>query len=1097
LIAIDCLPPQVGSAVASEAPFSSEQCEQITRERRLVHLGAVLCEEIREAAADGAHDGAPDGASAGGEGSIHSRRREKLRHVGATSAQLGANRAQLGATGEERQRPPGLRPKHVILGYDGEAEPTGAQLGANSAHSGAKSAQYGAGDAQFGAISAQHGAANEDDEELVAIHLAAMAAEAEAEASMAMHEVQAAKAEADADTAANDDLALQIDDLALQIPFRLTREAQRQAIQAEALRPRLARHGAPHAPPSAEDVAAPGADGGADGSASAASLTTAPEALACHTAPGRPTRRSHLASTSAPLITTRLDATSSASQPELLLQRRRSTRDLPGEHPPSKRPLTGAPRTSASLSAASRPPASLSSPQTSLPGSLAKGSSYVDYYKRCHVAVAVGAARRFTQEQLQPQGAAEGATNGPTAALVASASAAALAASYGSAASEQLCTAAGMPGGAPGAVAGTWSKGGDGCGVSKGGNGCGVGAAAVAAGTALPAAGSAALCPLSARPLQRVRSAPVVKHARLPNLDAGPDIQISLPPPPPTVAAGPTLPSHGAQHGARTLAAAAAGAAAGAARVRPRTAGTARPAMDTAPVRPKLVPGTARSSLAPPASAVVGTPRAAEWGHAVGAGEPPGTALAATPGGAQLGARPSTAPVHRLSEPNQEAIRLRWARLPPPSDAELAAVAAAATAAAVAAAYAAAGISVDDEDDEGDDDDDEGGEEGEEEGEEVASQQALPVGAVGGTMLVGGLQVPTTARASGGFRLAAPPSSQALAPHRVMPSAPNSAPPIRRGALAAFGSGRGFGATLAKVAAQSKAKLEAAARQAPISQVTQAAAAAAAAAVNSSPTGTPLWPPAAHPPAAHPPAAAPSARAPATCCAHDGASFEDNLNAAPTQIRQEQPFGWASALAASHAATQKVIKVSVAAASELCGPHAHRPKSGISEHRAAAAAAAAAAATAGATASASSMHRPKLGLHGSGGGLVLEGGGRGPKLGLAGSKHASVAELAAIGARGVPFPPGLTEWVHAPAARDSARADLPAPTLWGAGQVGVTVASHPFAHWMLDPQAPARSAPETTALLQPVVHGEHVAEDFEQLWGVQRPTWVSMTLSNG
>jgi hypothetical protein len=436
--------------------------------------------------------------------------------------------------------------------------------------------------------------------------------------------------------------------------------------------------------------------------------------------------------------------------------------------------------------------------------------------------------------------------------------------------------------------------------------------------------------------------------------------------------------------------------------------------------------------------------------------------------------------------------------LPPPSDAELAAVAAAATAAAVAAAYAAAGISVDDEDDEGDDDDKEGDEEGDEEGEEVASQQALPVGAVGGTMLVGGLQVPTTARASGGFRLAAPPSSQALAPHRVMPSAPNSAPPIRRGALAAkLGSGRGFGATLAKVAARSKAKLEAAARQAPISQVTQAAAAAAAAAVNSSPTGTPLWPPAAHPPAAHPPAAhppaaAPSARAPATCCARDGASFEDNLNAAPTQIRQEQPFGWASALAASHAATQKVIKVSVAAASELCGPHAHRPKSGISEHRAAAAAAAAAAATAaatataGATASASSMHRPKLGLHGSGGGLVL-----------AGSKHASVAELAAIGARGVPFPPGLTEWVHAPAARDSARADLPAPTLWGAGQVGVTVASHPFAHWMLDPQAPARSAPETTALLQPVVHGEHVAEDFEQLWGVQRPNWVSMTLSNG
>ena len=171
------------------------------------------------------------------------------------------------------------------------------------------------------------------------------------------------------------------------------------------------------------------------------------------------------------------------------------------------------------------------------------------------------------------------------------------------------------------------------------------------------------------------------------------------------------------------------------------------------------------------------------------------------------------------------------------------------------------------------------------------------------------------------------------------------------------------------------------------------------------------------------------------------------MNAAPTQIRQEQPFGWASALAASHAATQKVIKVSVAAASELCGPHAHRPK--LSQ------------------------------------------------IGLAGSKHASVAELAAIGARGVPFPPGLTEWVHAPAARDSARADLPAPTLWGAGQVGVTVASHPFAHWMLDPQAPARSAPETTALLQPVVHGEHVAEDFEQLWGVQRPNWVSMTLSNG
>ena len=235
MIATDGLPPQVGSAVASEAPFSSEQCEQITRERRLVHLGAVLCEEIREAAADGAPDGAPDGASAGGEGSIHSRGREKLRHVGATSAQLGATRAQLGATGEERQHPPGLRPKHVILGYDGEAEPTGAQLGANSAQLGANSAQYGAGDAQFGAISAQHGAANEDDEELVAIHLAAMAAEAEAEASMAMHEVQAAKA--DADTAANNELALEIDDLALQIPFRLTREAQRQAIQAEALRP--------------------------------------------------------------------------------------------------------------------------------------------------------------------------------------------------------------------------------------------------------------------------------------------------------------------------------------------------------------------------------------------------------------------------------------------------------------------------------------------------------------------------------------------------------------------------------------------------------------------------------------------------------------------------------------------------------------------------------------------------------------------------------------------------------------------------------------------------------------------------------------------
>ena len=35
--------------------------------------------------------------------------------------------------------------------------------------------------------------------------------------------------------------------------------------------------------------------------------------------------------------------------------------------------------------------------------------------------------------------------------------------------------------------------------------------------------------------------------------------------------------------------------------------------------------------------------------------------------------------------------------------------------------------------------------------------QALPVGAVGGTMLIGGLQVPPTARASGGFRLAAPP----------------------------------------------------------------------------------------------------------------------------------------------------------------------------------------------------------------------------------------------------------------------------------------------------------------------------------------------------
>ena len=60
-------------------------------------------------------------------------------------------------------------------------------------------------------------------------------------------------------------------------------------------------------------------------------------------------------------------------------------------------------------------------------------------------------------------------------------------------------------------MAGTWSKGGD---------GCGVGAAAVAAGTAPPAAGSAALCTLSARPLQRFRSAPAVKHDRLPNLDA-------------------------------------------------------------------------------------------------------------------------------------------------------------------------------------------------------------------------------------------------------------------------------------------------------------------------------------------------------------------------------------------------------------------------------------------------------------------------------------------------------------------------------------------------------------------------------------------------
>ena len=1051
-------------------------------------------EEIREAAQGGAHDGASAGAVGSSQG------KKVLRHVSASSAHLGA-------TGEELLRHLGMRPKHIILGYEEEGDLTRAQLGASEARLGANGAQLGANGAQLSAL-------NEDDEELVAIHQAAMAAAlaAEAEAAMAMHEVHAvhavhaAKADAaHADTAANNDLALQIDDLALQIPFRVTREAQRQAIQSEALRPRLARHGAPHCPSaasvprlssrlqtdgSAADLisdqisdqssaacaslasltafsADGGANGGADGGASGVALTTAPASLACHTAPG-PTRRSHLASSAQ--LTTRLDFSSSASQPQLNLQPRRSAGDLPRDHLAFKRPLSGAPRTSASLTVDSRHVASLSSPQTTLPGSLAKGSSYVDYYKRCHVAVAVGAARRFTQQQLLQQGAAVGAAAAPTAAPAASASIAALAASYGSAASEPISTAAGMAGGAPGAgpgasgaVAGAWSKGGD---------GCGVGAAAVVAGTTLPAAGtcSAALRPSSARPLQRVRSAPAVKHAAC---------------------------------------------------VRPRTAGTARPNMDTVPVRPKLVPGTARPHL------VSGT--ALPCSAAPSPGEPLGTALGtalfANPVGAQHGARPSTAP-HRLSDPNQEVIGLRWARLPPPSDAERAAVAAAATAAATLAAYEAAGISVDDEDDE--DDEGEEGDEG-----EAASQQALPVGAVGGTMLVGGLQVPTTARASGGFRLAAPPSSQALAPHRVMPSVR----PIRRDALVAkLGSGHGFGATLATVAIRAKAKLVAAARQALVSQVTQAelvpTTARQALVSQVTPTGTPLWPPPAHPPAAVPSARAPAAFGPN--CAHDGASFEDDLllealgvpdhlNAVPTQIRSENqiraenPFGWASALEASHAATQKVIKVSAAAASELCGPHAHRPKLGISEHRTAApapapaaAATAAATAAAGATATVSSMHRPKLGLHGSGSmhrpklGLHgsssvpgLEGGGRSPRLGLARSKHASVAELAAIGARGVPFPLGVTQWVHAPAARDSARADRPAPSLWGTGQVGVTVASHPFAHWMLDPQAPARSAPETTALLQPVVHGEHVAEDFEQLWGVQRPNWVSMTLSNG
>ena len=376
-----------------------------------------------------------------------------LRHVSASSAHLGA-------TGEELLRHLGMRPKHIILGYEEEGDLTRAQLGASEARLGANGARLGANGAQLGANGAQLSALNEDDEELVAIHQAAMAAAlaAEAEAAMAMHEVHAvhavhaAKADAaHADTAANNDLALQIDDLALQIPFRVTREAQRQAIQSEALRPRLARHGAPHCPSaasvprlssrlqtdgSAADLisdqisdqssaacaslasltafsADGGANGGADGGASGVALTTAPASLACHTAPG-PTRRSHLASSAQ--LTTRLDFSSSASQPQLNLQPRRSAGDLPRDHLAFKRPLSGAPRTSASLTVDSRHVASLSSPQTTLPGSLAKGSSYVDYYKRCHVAVAVGAARRFTQQQLLQQGAAVGAAAAPTAA---------------------------------------------------------------------------------------------------------------------------------------------------------------------------------------------------------------------------------------------------------------------------------------------------------------------------------------------------------------------------------------------------------------------------------------------------------------------------------------------------------------------------------------------------------------------------------------------------------------------------------------------------------------------------------------------------------
>ena len=74
-------------------------------------------------------------------------------------------------------------------------------------------------------------------------------------------------------------------------------------------------------------------------------------------------------------------------------------------------------------------------------------------------------------------------------------------------------------------------------------------------------------------------------------------------------------------------------------------------------------------------------------------------------------------------------------------------------------------------------------------------------------------------------------------------------------------------------------------------------------------------------------------RAPIAASSATDTSLNGREPASPSYVvRQEKPFGWASALAASHAAALKVIKVSVAAASELCGPHAHRPKSGISAH---------------------------------------------------------------------------------------------------------------------------------------------------------------------